>query len=636
MIALERARDLEPDKGSVRETLARAYFRTGRFTQAGEEFERAVEIEPVNDYAHFGLGLCLMRRGDRIGARRHLKLAVAMRPDQPDYRAALRARHRRRVSVSAAGRRLRSRRRGLAGRRAHRARRRRDRRAPRRRVVRGVRVEQLELAGGRRRRQARAHGRAGHRGRRRHQRDGRSVAARAVAGPRRARARVRRTGCPRGARIARLARGRRRPRRRGGRRLPPRVRLRRPRPGVGRGAGRRPVRRHQPRRHLSGPRRADPGAGSLVAAVATAAGRTPEVAGKPAGADRRPHPRALRHHRGRGGRPAVTERRWPPRSAGRSRWCSRGSPPRSRPRAARRSPTRRRRSWAPTSAPSPAGPDRVAAPATRAGLRYLSGVSCAGDCAPTTRRRARAPRIAREPPSGGGGDRGRTGPGRREPRHRRRPAGRRGRADPAHRRAAAVRVPRRGEAGAARWTGSGSTSRAVAPSTPARRPVASPTACCRRAPRTSTRSTSAAGSSRGRSAKTRAITVRGAHQRPPPRARPISAAPVDAHRRRPLVHLAGHRRPRAGPLHPARRRLRAPGEAAVRSRSGPHRQGRHRARPRRPPRGAARGARRPARRRPFVPTSMVSPLRGADGNVEFLVRCDLHGPALDDDPPRRR
>ncbi len=89
VIPLERARELEPDKGSVRETLARAYFRSGRFGEAREEFERAVELEPVNDYAHFGLGLCLIRRGDRLGARRHLKLAVAMRPDQPDYRAAL-------------------------------------------------------------------------------------------------------------------------------------------------------------------------------------------------------------------------------------------------------------------------------------------------------------------------------------------------------------------------------------------------------------------------------------------------------------------------------------------------------------------------------------------------------------------
>jgi Flp pilus assembly protein TadD len=89
VVALERARDLEPDKASVRETLARAYFRTGRFPAACEEFARTVEIDPVNDYAHFGLGLCLLRQGDRLGARRHLKLAVAMRPDQADYRNAL-------------------------------------------------------------------------------------------------------------------------------------------------------------------------------------------------------------------------------------------------------------------------------------------------------------------------------------------------------------------------------------------------------------------------------------------------------------------------------------------------------------------------------------------------------------------
>ena len=89
VVALERARDLEPDQASVRETLARAYYRSGRFTQAGAEFERAVEIEPVNDYDHFGLGLCLLRTGDHVGARRHLKLACAMRPDQADYRAAL-------------------------------------------------------------------------------------------------------------------------------------------------------------------------------------------------------------------------------------------------------------------------------------------------------------------------------------------------------------------------------------------------------------------------------------------------------------------------------------------------------------------------------------------------------------------
>jgi Flp pilus assembly protein TadD len=88
-IALERARDLEPAQGSVREALARAYFRSGRFAAAEEEFQAAVEIDPVNDYALFGLGVCRLRAGDRVGARAHLRLATVMRPDNDDYRRAL-------------------------------------------------------------------------------------------------------------------------------------------------------------------------------------------------------------------------------------------------------------------------------------------------------------------------------------------------------------------------------------------------------------------------------------------------------------------------------------------------------------------------------------------------------------------
>ena len=89
VVALERARELEPDKGSVRETLARAYFRTGRFPAAREEFARAVEIDPVNDYAHFGLALACERTGQRARAIAHLKLAVAMRPGVSHYEHAL-------------------------------------------------------------------------------------------------------------------------------------------------------------------------------------------------------------------------------------------------------------------------------------------------------------------------------------------------------------------------------------------------------------------------------------------------------------------------------------------------------------------------------------------------------------------
>jgi Flp pilus assembly protein TadD len=90
VVALERARDLEPDKGSIREALARAYFRSQRVEAARVEFEKVLELDPVNDYAHFGLGMCLLRKGDRAAARGHLKMATIMRPDDEAYQEALR------------------------------------------------------------------------------------------------------------------------------------------------------------------------------------------------------------------------------------------------------------------------------------------------------------------------------------------------------------------------------------------------------------------------------------------------------------------------------------------------------------------------------------------------------------------
>jgi Flp pilus assembly protein TadD len=89
VIALEQARSLEPAKGSVREALARAYFQSGRFDAAEREFLAALDIEPVNDYAHFGVGVCRLRAGDRQGARGHLRQAMVMRPENAHYRAAL-------------------------------------------------------------------------------------------------------------------------------------------------------------------------------------------------------------------------------------------------------------------------------------------------------------------------------------------------------------------------------------------------------------------------------------------------------------------------------------------------------------------------------------------------------------------
>jgi Flp pilus assembly protein TadD len=89
VIALERARDAAPGHGSVREALGRAYYGAGRTAAAEAEFSEALEIDPSNDYAHFGLGLCLARSGERTLAVGHLRLAVAMRPEVDTYRQAL-------------------------------------------------------------------------------------------------------------------------------------------------------------------------------------------------------------------------------------------------------------------------------------------------------------------------------------------------------------------------------------------------------------------------------------------------------------------------------------------------------------------------------------------------------------------
>jgi Flp pilus assembly protein TadD len=86
---LSRAKLVEPEKGSIREALGRALFLTGRMARARREFAKAVHIDPVNDYAHFGLALACERTGQRTRAIAHLKLALAMRPEVEHYERAL-------------------------------------------------------------------------------------------------------------------------------------------------------------------------------------------------------------------------------------------------------------------------------------------------------------------------------------------------------------------------------------------------------------------------------------------------------------------------------------------------------------------------------------------------------------------
>jgi Flp pilus assembly protein TadD len=88
-VVLERAARLEPGKASILEALGRAYYNQGRPALAADRFRQIVERDPVAHYSHFGLGLAYRRLGETDAARRHLKLAVALKPENEDYRRAL-------------------------------------------------------------------------------------------------------------------------------------------------------------------------------------------------------------------------------------------------------------------------------------------------------------------------------------------------------------------------------------------------------------------------------------------------------------------------------------------------------------------------------------------------------------------
>jgi Flp pilus assembly protein TadD len=86
VVPLSRARDLEPEKTSVREALGRALFGSARYREAATEFEAVVERAQTNDFALFCLGRSLQLQGRHAEARRPLTLACSLRPDRRDYR----------------------------------------------------------------------------------------------------------------------------------------------------------------------------------------------------------------------------------------------------------------------------------------------------------------------------------------------------------------------------------------------------------------------------------------------------------------------------------------------------------------------------------------------------------------------
>ena len=88
-VLLERALALEPGKASILEALGQAYFNQGDHATAAERFAAIVDTDPVAHYAHFGLGLSQARLGDMTAARRHLRMAVLLKPENEAYQRAL-------------------------------------------------------------------------------------------------------------------------------------------------------------------------------------------------------------------------------------------------------------------------------------------------------------------------------------------------------------------------------------------------------------------------------------------------------------------------------------------------------------------------------------------------------------------
>ncbi len=87
---LEKAKEMEPRRGSILEALGMAYYNSGYPEKALREFQEALEVDPTNHYARYGLGRCLYRAGSLRLAIGQMKLAAVMAPGVDLYRETLR------------------------------------------------------------------------------------------------------------------------------------------------------------------------------------------------------------------------------------------------------------------------------------------------------------------------------------------------------------------------------------------------------------------------------------------------------------------------------------------------------------------------------------------------------------------
>lgn len=86
--ALTPLLDVYGDSASVQLLAGRAYLDSAQLHRAQQAFERAIDIDPADSYARFGLGKALQRQGRLTEAHGQLKMAATMDP-RPEYQEAL-------------------------------------------------------------------------------------------------------------------------------------------------------------------------------------------------------------------------------------------------------------------------------------------------------------------------------------------------------------------------------------------------------------------------------------------------------------------------------------------------------------------------------------------------------------------
>ncbi|MBL8997843.1 MAG: tetratricopeptide repeat protein [Gemmatimonadales bacterium] len=73
-----------PDDLKILQNMAIALSRIGRLEEAVRAYRKALDLDPTLSGAHYGLAFLLQKRGDNVGAIKHLNAFLARPPKGPD------------------------------------------------------------------------------------------------------------------------------------------------------------------------------------------------------------------------------------------------------------------------------------------------------------------------------------------------------------------------------------------------------------------------------------------------------------------------------------------------------------------------------------------------------------------------